>query len=255
VTPRDVEDLIAEAAAAPVDGWGFSWLDGRAREERPPWGYTRLLVPRVEHAHALLDVQTGGGEVLAEVLGRAGARPRTIAATEGWPPNAAIARTNLRPFGGTVHDVGPSDRLPFADGTFDLVVERHPVTTGWDEIARVLERDGHYVAQHVGAGANRELTEFLMGPRPVSDSRSAARAATDAQASGLEVVDLRAATPRVEFDDIGAVVWFLRKVIWTVPGFDVERYRDRLVALDARIRADGPFVSHAPRFLIEARKP
>jgi hypothetical protein len=56
---------------------------------------------------------------------------------------------------------------------------------------------------------------------------------------------------RVEFFDIGAVVYFLRKVIWTVPDFSVERYRDRLLAMDEQM----PFVSHAHRFLIEARKP
>ena len=57
------------------------------------------------------------------------------------------------------------------------------------------------------------------------------------------------------FDDIGAVVYFLRLVIWIVPGFTVERYRDRLRALHEQIQRDGPFVAHASRFLIEATKP
>ena len=38
-------------------------------------------------------------------------------------------------------------------------------------------------------------------------------------------------------------------------GFDVDRYRDRLRALHDRIRADGVFVSTAPRFLIELSRP
>lgn len=33
-----VETLIADAEAADVTGWGFGFLDGRATEERPPWG-------------------------------------------------------------------------------------------------------------------------------------------------------------------------------------------------------------------------
>ncbi len=32
---RTFEDLLAEAEAVPVDGWDFSWLEGRASEERP----------------------------------------------------------------------------------------------------------------------------------------------------------------------------------------------------------------------------
>jgi hypothetical protein len=51
------------------------------------------------------------------------------------------------------------------------------------------------------------------------------------------------------------VVYFLRKVIWMVPGFTVEQYRDRLRELHEQINRDGPFVAHTTRFLIEARKP
>lgn len=51
------------------------------------------------------------------------------------------------------------------------------------------------------------------------------------------------------------MVWFLRKVIWMVPGFTVDAHRERLRELDARIRAEGPFVAHSARFLVEARKP
>lgn len=36
--PDSAEALIAEAAAADVHCWGFGWLEGRATEERPPWG-------------------------------------------------------------------------------------------------------------------------------------------------------------------------------------------------------------------------
>lgn len=76
------EVLVQEAASASVDGWDFSWLDGRATEERPSWGYQRLLSTKLEAATAALDIQTGGGEVLAS----AGAEnfPRVLVATEGW---------------------------------------------------------------------------------------------------------------------------------------------------------------------------
>ena len=40
---HEFDELIAEGAAAPVAGWDFSWFDGRATEERPHWGYVRLL--------------------------------------------------------------------------------------------------------------------------------------------------------------------------------------------------------------------
>jgi len=59
------EELVAEAAAVPTEGWDFSWFEGRATEERPSWGYARAIGERLATAEAALDIQTGGGEVLA----------------------------------------------------------------------------------------------------------------------------------------------------------------------------------------------
>jgi SAM-dependent methyltransferase len=242
---------VAEGAAVPVEGWDFSWFEGRATEERPPWGYARLMGERMASARAALDLETGGGEVLAT----AERRPRFLVATESWPPNVAVARDRLRPLAGHVVAVADAPTLPFTPGSFDLVVSRHPVVVLWDEIARVLEPGGTYLSQQIGAGTNRELTDFMMGPQTVNDRRSPERARAAAEAAGLEVVDLRSCALRVEFFDVAAVVYFLRKVHWTVPGFTPEAYTDRLRALDGQIRRDGAFVSTAQRVLVEARRP
>jgi SAM-dependent methyltransferase len=247
-------ELIAEGDAVPVEGWDFSWFDGRATEERPPWGYARLMGERARAAAAVLDIQTGGGEVLAAALA-GGPAPAVLAATESWPPNAEIARRNLEPFGGTVAQVPDEAELPFGSGRFDLVVSRHPTVTVWPEIARVLQPGGSYLSQQIGAGTNRELTDFMMGPQPVGESRRTRRAVTQAADAGLEVVGLREATLRVEFFDVAAVVYFLKKVLWTVPGFTVCGYREPLLRMHEHIEANGSFLSHAQRFLIEARKP
>jgi SAM-dependent methyltransferase len=248
------EQLVAEAAAVPVEGWDFSWLEGRATEERPPWGYARQMGERMARSEAALDVQTGGGEVLAEVAEIARA-PARLVATESWPPNAAVARDRLRPVGAHVVAVADSPALPFVDGAFDLVVSRHPVVVVWDEIARVLRPGGTYFSQQIGPGTNRELTDFFMGPRPVNQRRSAASARAAAEATGLEVLDLRDCALRVEFFDVGAVVYFLRKVLWTVPGFTPEAYADRLRAMHEHIQRDGKFTATGRRLLVEARRP
>jgi SAM-dependent methyltransferase len=184
--PRSFEDLVAEAESVDVVGWDFSWLDGRATEQRPSWGYQRLMGERMAHAAAALDIQTGGGEVLAGVP----ELPKLTVATESWPPNIERATRLLHPLGVAVVADQHEPPLPFADGAFDLVVSRHPVTAWWEEIAR-----------------------------------------------------------------IGAVIYFLRKVIWMVPGFTVQEYREKLRALHDRIQSEGPFIAYATRFLIEARKP
>jgi SAM-dependent methyltransferase len=245
--------LVAEAAAADTAGWDFSWLAGRATEQRPSWGYQRLLGRRLAAARAALDIQTGGGEVLAGVP----AFPPLLVATESWPPNLARARQRLHGRGATVVADAGRPPLPFRDEAFDLVTSRHPASVWWSEIARVLQPGGSYFAQHVGPGSNRELYEFFLGPQPAAGlgSRHPDREAAEARAAGLRIADLRTERLRVEFFDIGAVVYFLRKVIWTVPDFTVERYRDRLSDLHRLIERQGSFLAHSSRTLIAAEKP
>lgn len=239
---------MEEASAADVTGWGFDWLDGRAIEERPPWGYAKLLAARLGQVQSALDIDTGGGEVLAE----APTFPPRMVATEAWPANARRARERLIPRGVLIIENvtdAPSE-------SFELVTARHPVRTDWEEIHRVLIAGGYYFAQHVGPASAFELIEHFLGPlshaRMARDPHHECSAARDA---GLVVTDLRRARCRMEFYDVGAVVWILRKCVWWVPDFSVEKYRDELAELDVRMRAGEPVVAYSTRHLIEARRP
>lgn len=202
---------------------------------------------------AALDIQTGGGEVLADALDLAGVTPRSMAATESWPPNVKRATAGLRPRGVVVVTDSDDPPLPFADQSFDLVSSRHPASVWWDEIARVLVPGGTYLAQHVGPRTNAEVYEFFLGPQDdANGTRHPDRERAAAEAAGLVITDLRTERLDVEFFDVGAMIYFLRKVIWTVPDFTVERYVDRLRDLHEQISRDGVFVSHSTRTLIEA---
>ncbi|HJP78693.1 MAG TPA: SAM-dependent methyltransferase, partial [Pseudonocardiaceae bacterium] len=123
--PDDFDRLVAEGAAEPVEGWDFSWFDGRATEQRPSWGYARLIGERLARVRSGLDIDTGGGEVLASIP----RPPQLLVATEAWLPNVPVAAANLAPLGGKVVAATERESLPFADGTFELVVSRHPVAT------------------------------------------------------------------------------------------------------------------------------
>ena len=250
---KSFDELVDEAATVSVDGWDFSWLAGRATEERPSWGYQRLLSGKLAAAVAALDIQTGGGEVLAG----AGAEnfPPTMVATEGWPPNVVKATALLHPLGAVVVADPEQPPLPFADRAFDLLTSRHPATVHWDEIARVLAPGGTYFAQHVGGGTNVEISEYFLGPHGRGDGRDPEVEADRARAAGFEIVQCRNERLQLEFFDVGAMVFFLRKVIWTVPDFAVGRYRDRLTDLHEQIERDGVFRSTMSRTLFEARKP
>ena len=162
---------------------------------------------------------------------------------------------------------GDAYRLPFPDKAFDAVicseVLEHLIEyeQALGEIARVLKPGGSYFSQDVGHPSVGELTEYMMGPRPEpapdrpdQPNRDPKWSVLAAQRAGLAVADLREYHGRIEFNDVAAVVVFLRKVIWIVPGFTVAGYRDRLRALHEQIERDGPFLATTVRFLIEARR-
>lgn len=250
---RTYEDLVAEANEVSVAGWDFSWLDGRATEARPSWQYQRLLGERLADVASALDIQTGGGEVVAGVP----TIPPLMAATESWPPNIVKATALLHPRGVVVVADSDEPPMPFVEGAFDLVTSRHPVTVWWEEIARVLKPGGTYLSQQVGHSSVFEIVEFFLGPQPesVRNGRHPDDAVAGAEAAGLEVLALDFERLPIEFFDVGAVIYFLRKVIWMVPGFTVAQYDDKLREMQAIIGRDGVFRATSTRYLIEARKP
>ncbi|PPK71430.1 class I SAM-dependent methyltransferase [Actinokineospora auranticolor] len=249
---RSFDELVREAASVDVLGSDFSWLAGRAREERTPWGYANLVAERAASAERVLDAQTGDGRVIASALS---ARPAVFAATESRPALLDRAKPVLARLGGVL--VRADDGyLPLTPGAFDLVVSRHPRigSTDWTQVARVLAPGGTYLAQQYGSGYGRELVEAMLGPQE-ADGGLAEQEAAAAETAGLRVVALRKAGLRAEFDDIGAVVYLLRKIVWFIPDFAVDPYRERLLLLDKQIRAQGALRTLSHRFLIEACRP
>jgi hypothetical protein len=249
---KSFDELVREAERADVTGWDFSWLQGRAYEERPSWHYFDLVAAQTRSVSTLLDLEVGGAHMIAALPD---VPPFTVG-TESYPPNIPTAAARLRARG--AHLVVPDDRarlLPFRGNTFELVTSRHPVTTWWEEIARVLQPGGSYLSQQVGPYSMRDLSEYLMGPQPGGSARDAAVAAAAAARAGLVVETIVSERPRTEFYDIGAVVYFLRLVVWIVPDFSVARYHDQLRSLHEQIMRDGVFATTASRFLIHTIKP
>jgi SAM-dependent methyltransferase len=249
---NDFDDLVNEAERAPLGAWDFRWLDGRAVEDRPSWRYFDRVAERAADISTLLEVQAGVGSM----TGMLPSLPGLSVATEGFAASVTVAAPRLRSRG--AHLVVTSQTrpgLPFADGTFELVISRHPIEVWWPEIARVLRPGGSYFAQHVGPHSLRSLSEFLMGPLPDASERDTEIERRAAEEAGLVVQSMRLERPRTAFYDVGAVVYFLRLVPWIVPGFTVATYRNSLRTLHGAIERHGAFETTASRTLVEANKP
>jgi SAM-dependent methyltransferase len=238
-----------EEERAPFSGWDFSRLEGRLSSDEPPWSYDDLARERLARAGSALDVGTGGGERLSALLPR---RPRQIVATEEHPGSRLVARRRLAGRGVPVVAVRDAldQRLPFADGSFDLVLCRHaPFSAG--EVTRVLRPGGAFLTRQVHGESFADLAAYF-GERPPWPFWSLSHARELIEGAGLEVRTSESFEGTLRFHDVGAIVYFLRAVAWIVPGFSVARHRDRLLALQDRLDSGAPLAFTKRRFLLLA---
>ena len=142
---RALEELRPSIERAKrFSGWDFSALQARHLEPGPPWDYEALARGYASRAERVLDLGTGGGEVLSRT---AAGLPARFSATEEWHVNAPVARDRLAPLGIDLLRCS-SLCLPFREGTFDLVLSRHEALDP-GEAARVLRPGGRVVTQQV----------------------------------------------------------------------------------------------------------
>ncbi len=245
------DQLIHEAWDHDFSGWDFSHISQRMLEAAPDWDFRRLALDKIKSAGSLLDLDTGGGEFLASLQ----PLPSCTCATEGYAPNVSVARARLEPLGIQVYDTLANVPLPFPGNSFDLVINRHGDYLG-SELHRILRPGGVFLTQQVGGKNNLDLNEMLQDRIEFRYSYwTLDCAAQQLEKAGLVIVDRDEAYPRVEFLDIGAVVYYLKVISWQVEGFDLRKYYNRLAAIHNIIQQQGRFVSHSHYFYIEACKP
>jgi SAM-dependent methyltransferase len=250
------EQLAAEALAAPFSGWDFSWLAARSTSQPAPWSYRREVARRAANASAMLDMGTGGGEQLSKL----DHRPERTVATEGWPPNVPVAARRLRPLGvPVVRDEGAADnvaedpargRLPFRDGAFDLITNRHEAFLA-AEVSRVLAPGGTFVTQQIDCHTNDDWYRLLGLPVPHQPGSWLPLARRQLEDAGLVVRRAVAGEERELFHDVAGVIYYLRAVSWAVPGYSFDRFAGRLRELHETPDA-WPVLCRQPQFLVIA---
>ena len=235
----------------PFSGWDFSHLDGRMIEEQAPWSYSTRAAELMRQASAVIDLGTGGGERLLKLQG---CWPKKVVATEDYPPNFRLATQRLSRFGAQVVDVPLTDYdpMPFADGEFDLVLNRH---SGFNakEVARILAPGGSFLTQQVhGLWAHDLIAAFDAKPKwPESTPE---KYVPQLKAAEMTIDHTQEWSGSLSFTDVGAIVYYLEAVPWLVQGFSVETHLPYLLALQRRLESGEGLTFVARKYLIEAHK-
>ncbi len=236
----------------PFAGWDFKHVAGRMIEDQPPWDYMARAAALMQQAESVLDMDTGGGEKLLELRDH---WPQQVVVTEGYPPNITLAQDRLGPLGVAVVSMESSDftPIPLADATFDLVLNRHGAFYAAD-VARILKPGGTFLTKQVhGLWAQDLLAVF--GATPQWPDSVPEKYVSRLKAEGLEIVDVQDWQGNLHFTDVGAIVFYLKTIPWSVPDFAVKRYTEQLFGLQARLDAGEELIFEARTYLIEAYKP
>ncbi len=258
------DDLISDADRAPFAGWDFSYLEGRMVEDPVSWNYLAQVRRRLDDVRSMLDLGTGGGEILSQLA----PLPAMTVATEAFLPNAFVAARRLSPMRARVIAVegapenystlatpeANTPSLPIRDRSFDLVINRHESYLA-AEVFRILRPTGRFITQQCGGRNYAGLNGLLGLPAPRFASWNLSNARSQLQAVGFDLLDAREQFTTVRFHDVGAIVYFLKAAPWQAPDFAVTKFRNRLSELHAQIENTGPIAIQAHHFLIEAEKP
>ncbi len=240
-----------EERIAHIHGWDFSHIAGRYTEQDDlPWDYRERILHFLKPEMTLLDIDTGGGEFLLSL-----SHPhQKTAATENYPPNVALCRETLLPLGMDFRPGDGKERLPFADGRFDMVINRHGDFNP-EDIFRMLKPGGLFITQQVGAENDRELVELLCGetkmPFPEQYLDITLRKFQDA---GFEILEATECFRPIKFFDVGALVWFARIIQWEFPDFAVDTHLRQLMNAQQILEETGCIEGTIHRFFLAARK-
>jgi SAM-dependent methyltransferase len=231
-----------------ASGWNFD-VHSRFLEPRA-WDYDDLAARLISSATSLLDIGTGGGERLSRYCRH---YQNFAVATESWPPNAPLAASALGVLEIPVVHCD-DEHLPFADASFDLVLNRHSGLNPADA-ARVLRPGGTLLTEQVWDHW-RELKAYF--PRMVEYRGYYTRFRHELVEAGLEVVDARTSVVPAAYHSLGDFVFMLCVANWTIPDLDpLGRDLETLLQLERDRSSPGGvgLIISDGAFLIEAHKP
>ena len=240
-----------EEKTAYIHGWDFSHIEERYTEQEDlPWDYREVIGRYLRPEGKILDIDTGGGEFLLSL----GHPYENTAAMENYPPNVQLCRETLLPLG---IDFRPGDGkgpMPFEDGSFDLVLNRHGDFHP-EEIYRVLKPGGIFVTQQVGAENDRELVELLCGKTELPFPEQYLDITTEKfRRAGFRILEARECFRPIRFFDVGALAWFARIIQWEFPGFSVDTHLEGLMEAQRLLERQGCVEGRIHRFLLAAEK-
>lgn len=230
-------------------GWDFSSIQEDFWQEGLPWCYSECVKHYLRPEFDLLDMGTGGGELLASFN-----HPLLkTSVTEGWLKNYQLLLEKLEPKGVKVKFVEEDDLLDYPDNSFDIVLNSHESFLV-SEIKRVLKPNGIFITQQVGDLNGVNLASRLIPNYQKTDFTHHLSVVVDnLKAHDFEILEEYEAYPAQKFLSMDALIYYVRTIEWEFPRFSVETHLPELKNLQAELNRVGYIYNQEHRFLVIAR--
>lgn len=247
---NDLKSLWKKEAQLSMHGWNFDHLEGRWLNKETPWDYRQIVLKYLPQNARLLDMATGGGEML---LSFKHSNTQT-AVTESWLPNIKVAMERLLPLGIKVYPTKREDELPVKDDSLDFITNSHAAFNS-ALIYKKLRTGGFFVTEQVGATNNFSLSRYLdesyVPPYP---ENTLLNSVINLKSAGFKILLAKQSFPELVFLDVGAIVYYATVIPWEFKKFNVDQCFDKLLKLQELIDNKQHISTNEDRFIIVAKK-
>ncbi|MGL4695993.1 class I SAM-dependent methyltransferase [Enterococcus larvae] len=230
-------------------GWDFSEIEAQYWQEKNSWDYSEIVHQYLKEDMELLDMGTGGGELLKTFN-----HPlHKTSVTEGWKKNHELLLRTLKPKGVNVQFVEESDELHFSDNSFDIILNSHE-SFSIPEVKRVLKPNGIFISQQVG-----DMNGLTLASRVVPHLKKdrfhwhLSCVVDDLSTASFEVLYQNECYPVQKFYDMDALIYYARTISWEFPDFSVENNFHELLHVNEGLTRNGYVYSQQHRFVFVAR--
>ncbi|MEN8906770.1 MAG: class I SAM-dependent methyltransferase [Clostridiales bacterium] len=250
------EKLVLEAMKSEFSGWDFTHItnNGRMIGEKHSWSYYSIVKDYLKGRVSLLDMGTGGGEILSSLA----PLPKNTFATEGYLPNVKVARKKLDSLGVKVlyiegDGIPPYNNvLPFEDNKFDIVINRHEAYYP-KELHRILKKGGIFITQQIGFLTNADLVKDILSKEAGYGNWNLQSANDELIESNFKILYKNEEINNLIFNDIGTVVYYLKAIPWIINDFSPKKYDKQLRYIHEMIETNGCYKTLMHKFIIVSK--
>lgn len=241
--------LKSEHYQQTFSGWDFTYLDRKMSIEKPDWSYSEIVSSYLKSTMNLLDMGTGGGELLLQFK-----HPYDkTAVTEGYDKNYQFLLTTLKPLGIEIQFVDEDDCLNFPDNSFDIILNSHE-SFSISEVQRVLKPSGIFITQQVGDFNGVNLASRLI-PNYKKESFDFHLTLVEEQLrkNQFEILFKNEQYLKQKFFDMDGLIYYVKTIPWEYRNFSVTKNFEQLIGLYEELQRTGFIYNLQHRFVLVAK--